>query len=148
MTISQDWNTAWEWFYSNADENEDPVTEAVADGKATNYYLWWIGLIVIYVLYYLMMVVGKPKVICSGNRLKEAIIEYCPILFECYWPTVWAFNNHVMTIVRAKCQRCPVIQYDRCSILINASHYRSNNYMSRLLCKVTYNLVRCIGYEI
>ena len=121
MTIPQDLNTVWEWFpfYSSANENEDAVT----DGKATNYYLWWIALIVIYVLYYLMMVVGKPKVMCSGNRLKEAVIEYCPILFECYWPTVWAFNNHLMTIVRAKCQRIPDIQYDRCSVLTKCIAY-------------------------
>ena len=60
-----------------------------------------------------MMVVAKPKVICSGKRLKEAIVEYCPIFFECYWPTVWAFNNHLMTIIRARWQRFPEIQYER-----------------------------------
>ena len=120
MTIPESDTTCWSWlpFYSGTDEDDASLT----DGKAANYGLWWIGLLVIYITYYLMMVVAKPKVICSGKRLKEAIVEYCPILFECYWPTVWAFNNHLMTIIRARWQRSPEIQYER--------YLFCNNYVS------------------
>ena len=111
MTIPQESEAAWFWplFYWDADEKDNALT----DGKAANYGLWWIGLIVIYILYYLMIVVAKPKVICSGKRLKEAIVEYCPIFFEYYWPTVWAFNNHLITLITAKCQHAPHIEYRR-----------------------------------
>jgi len=111
MTIPQESETTWSWFlfYSGTDEEEPALT----DRKATNYGLWWIALIVGYIFYYLMMVVAKPKVICSGKRLKEAIVEHCPIFFECYWPPVWAFNNHLMTILRARFQRSPEVKYKR-----------------------------------
>ena len=119
MTIPES-DTTWSWlpFYSGTDEDDAGSDDAsLTDGKAANYGLWWIGLLVIYITYYLMMVVAKPKVICSGKRLKEAIVEYCPILFECYWPTVWAFNNHLMTIIRARWQRSPEIQYERYTLI-------------------------------
>ena len=115
MTIPQESDSSWSWlpFYSCTEEGTDANDVALTDGKAANYGLWWIGLILIYISYYLMMVVAKPKVVCSGKRLKEAIVECCPIFFECYWPTVWAFNNHLMTIIRARWQRFPEIQYER-----------------------------------
>ena len=76
-------------------------------------FVWWSGLPAVYVIYYLTAVVRKPKVICGDKRLRKAIREHCPIFFEPYWPPLWAFNNHVMTILRAKLQRNPTTHYKR-----------------------------------
>lgn len=121
MTIPQDSESTWLWpLYSSHGTNENDAT--LANGKSANYGLWWIVLIVGYLIYYLMIVVAKPKVICGGKRLKDAIVEHCPIFFECYWPSPWAFNSHLMTILRARWQRCPEVHYERCvfrSLLIH-----------------------------
>ena len=112
MTIPES-ETGWPWellYWTTGNEDTD-----LTDEKAAAYGLWWIGLITIYIIYYLMMVVAKPKVVCSGKRLNAAIVEHCPIFFECYWPPMWAFNNHLMTIIRARLQGFPEIPYERCA---------------------------------
>ena len=117
MTIpAQETETVWSWlpFYpAGAEENDTALADGIRDGNTANYGLWWIGLIVIYIIYYLMIVVAKPKVICNGKKLKEAIVEHCPIFFECYWPPVWLFNNHLMTVLRARLQCYPEVDYER-----------------------------------
>ena len=65
-----------------------------------------------YLTYYLGWVAGKPKVIGSG-QLKEKLLRACPILSECYWPTIWGFQCHVSTVVRFLLQKDPDIQYKR-----------------------------------
>ena len=111
MTIPQEPESTWLWELLNfATYDEDT---ALTDEKAATYGLWWIGLIIIYIIYYLMIVVAKPKVVCSGKKLKAAIADHCPIFFECYWPPLWAFNNHIMTILRARFQSFPKTPYER-----------------------------------
>ena len=101
---------AWSWpqFYFS-----DSPDDSLKDGKGANYWLWWIGIGIAYITYYLTMVVAKPKVICSGKALKEIIVEHCPIFYECYWPVVWAFNSHIMTVIRARIQYSPKVEYQR-----------------------------------
>ena len=77
------------------------------------WFAWCSGLSAIYLVYYLTAVVARPTVVCSGKRLRAAVVEHCPIFFELYWPSVWACNNHLMTIIRSKLQQSPRIQYKR-----------------------------------
>lgn len=65
-----------------------------------------------YFIYYLGWVAGKPKVVGSG-LLKEKIMKHCPILSECYWPTIWGFQCHLSTVMRFLLQKPPEIQYRR-----------------------------------
>lgn len=115
----QDSVFSWPWsaycFTSSLSDGsvDEIVEDQVEDGKGVNYWLCWIGLVIVYFTYYLTMVVAKPKVICSGKTLKEIIVEHCPIFYECYWPIVWAFNSHIMTVIRARIQYSPVVKYKR-----------------------------------
>lgn len=80
------------------------------------WFAWCSGLSTIYITYYLTMAVRKPKVICRDEKLRETMAERCPIFFESYWPPIWAFNKHLMTILRAKFQYSPQIEYKRYAI--------------------------------
>jgi len=101
---------AWYWQHFNF---IDSPGDSLKDGKCASYWLWWMGIGIAYITYYLTMVVAKPKVICSGKALKEIIAEHCPIFYECYWPVVWAFNSHFMTVIRSRIQYNPKIEYQR-----------------------------------
>lgn len=63
-------------------------------------------------IYYLCCVAGKPRVVGTG-QLKEKLLRSCPILSECYWPTMWGFNCHVSTVGRFLLQKKIDIQYRR-----------------------------------
>ena len=73
----------------------------------------------LFTLYYLLRVVNMPRVIGGGTKLRKHILSYCPILSQYYYPTPWAFNRHLSTIVRALLQRCPQVSYDRLIIIIS-----------------------------
>ncbi|XP_064382894.1 phospholipase ABHD3-like isoform X2 [Halichondria panicea] len=68
-----------------------------------------------YILYYLSCVVNKPKLVGGEKGLQQYLIKHCPVLTERYWPKIWAFQCHFMTILRAAFQKCPnsVVKYNR-----------------------------------
>lgn len=68
--------------------------------------------LLLYVCYYLGWVAGKPRVVGTG-KLRDKLLKNCPILSQCYWPTIWAFNRHLSTGVRFFLQRPPKIHYRR-----------------------------------
>ena len=73
-----------------------------------------VALLSAFVVYYLLAVVKKPKVAGGNGRLRELYQQHCPSLWESYWPTFWALNAHVSSIVRAFIQRPPpFISYER-----------------------------------
>jgi len=111
--ISNEPDSALVWPWLQINFSCYPPDDSLEGGKCANYWLWWIGIGILYIAYYLTMVVAKPKVICSGKMLKEIIAEHCPIFYECYWPVVWAFNSHFMTVIRSRIQYSPKIEYQR-----------------------------------
>ena len=66
-----------------------------------------VGLLVLYAIYYYVFVVGPPRVVCCDAGKLRALRTHCPALFESYWPTVWAPQAHVQTILRVLTQRPP-----------------------------------------
>lgn len=66
-----------------------------------------VGLWVVYIIYYLVFNVLRPRVVCSDERRLRALRQHCPCLFERYWPTVWALHGHVQSTFRVLIQRAP-----------------------------------------
>ena len=48
-----------------------------------------------------------------SSKLAAVLRRDCPILSESYWPTPWAFNCHLATILRSSLQRDAPVQYKR-----------------------------------
>jgi abhydrolase domain-containing protein 1/3 len=67
----------------------------------------------LYLLYYLVFVVNKPRLYGGGARLMPHLLAHCPSLQQCYWPTLWALNCHVNTLARFVLQKDIDIQYHR-----------------------------------
>ena len=59
-----------------------------------------------YSVFYIFRKVGKPQVFGHGALLTY-LLEKCQYLEQKYWPTWWAFNGHLMTLVRALIQWTP-----------------------------------------
>ena len=60
-------------------------------------------LIVAYIIFYSGWVAAKPKVYGGGvkkKQLREMLLKHCPILSQTYWPTFWAFQCHLTTVLR------------------------------------------------
>ena len=67
----------------------------------------------LYLLYYLVFVVNKPRLYGGGAKLKPHLLAHCPTLQKYYWPTVWALNCHVNTLSRFVLQKDIDIRYSR-----------------------------------
>lgn len=65
------------------------------------------ALLVCYVLYYRKYVAAAPEVICSSQARKRELEEHCPVLFQTFYPTMWAPLAHMQTIGRAILQTYP-----------------------------------------
>ncbi|KAL5493886.1 hypothetical protein EMCRGX_G015121 [Ephydatia muelleri] len=63
------------------------------------------ALFAVYTCHYLLCVVRPPKVVCSDPAKVKWLEENCPVFFQSYWPTAWAPQAHMQTIVRAVVQR-------------------------------------------
>ena len=50
---------------------------------------------------------GVPEVYCCDEGKRKALKDYCPILFEPYYPTIWAPQAHMQSIGRAVVQTFP-----------------------------------------
>jgi len=51
------------------------------------------------VIYYLLVVAKKPKLIYQTTPLNQAIVRATPALSKRYFPTPWLFNTHLQLIV-------------------------------------------------
>jgi abhydrolase domain-containing protein 1/3 len=68
----------------------------------------------LYSLYYLLVVVRKPKIYSHpSSYLADAIKDECPIFTEHYWPPPWAFGCHFTTVLRSAVQNSVPVQYRR-----------------------------------
>ena len=74
--------------------------------------------VVVYFAWYYLLVVAKPRLVGGGTKLRKHILNHCPILSHCYYPTFWAPNCHLTTIGRAKLQKCPGVTYDRYDVRV------------------------------
>ena len=74
--------------------------------------------VVVYFAWYYLLVVAKPRLVGGGTKLRKHILNHCPILSHCYYPTFWAPNCHLTTIGRAKLQKCPGVTYDRYGVRV------------------------------
>ena len=80
----------------------------VLDGYRT------LGLIlVLYLGYYLLFVVSKPRVVGGGKDFRNLVLAHCPSLSRRYWPTPWAFYFHLCTVLRFVLQKKPPVAYKR-----------------------------------
>lgn len=70
-------------------------------------WLIWSVLLFCYVIYYRKYAVGYPKLVCCDTGRKRALQEHCPILFQRYFPPMWAIQAHVQTVGRALLQTHP-----------------------------------------
>ena len=68
-----------------------------------------------YFIWYRICAVRKPNLHCREGPLRRFLIKHCPILTERYWPTWWAVNCHMCTILRSVLQKkpSPDTKYDR-----------------------------------
>ena len=64
-------------------------------------------LLLLYLAYYRVFAVRRPRVACASADLLAALKTHCPVLFEEFWPTVWAPQAHMQTIVRVAIQTFP-----------------------------------------
>ena len=63
--------------------------------------------LVFYLVYYREKVVAKPRVVCSDPDKLKVLRRECPALLEEFWPTVWAPQAHMQTIIRVAIQTFP-----------------------------------------
>ena len=67
-----------------------------------------------YFIWYRISAVRKPRIHCKEGPLRTFITENCNILHHNYWPTWWAVNCHLCTVLRSLIQRCHKgVLYDR-----------------------------------
>lgn len=73
----------------------------------------FLALLAAYACYYLVSVVHCPKVVCSDPAKVSWLKEHCPVFFERYWPTVWAPQAHMQTILRTIVQKRHAVKLQR-----------------------------------
>ena len=64
-------------------------------------------LLTLYYVYYRVCVVSVPRVVCTDERKLAALKKHCPVFFEEFWPTFWAPQAHMQTIIRVAVQTFP-----------------------------------------
>ena len=70
-------------------------------------------LLALYLGYYMLFVVSKPRVVGGGTEFRNLVLTHCPSLSRPYWPTPWAFNLHMCTVFRFLMQKTPPVTYRR-----------------------------------
>ena len=72
-----------------------------------------LALLAVYACHYLLTVVHTPKVVCSDPARVSWLKDHCPVFFEAYWPTAWAPQAHMQTILRAVVQKLYALKLHR-----------------------------------
>ena len=73
----------------------------------TLFLLSLITFLIAYYFYYRIYVVSVPKVICADETRLKALKKHCPVFFEEFWPTIWAPQAHMQTVIRVAIQTFP-----------------------------------------
>ncbi|KAM6283210.1 phospholipase ABHD3 isoform 3-T3 [Porphyrio hochstetteri] len=54
---------------------------------------------------------SKPQLVASNNRFCRFLEEYCPVVTETYYPTIWCWEGRVQTLLRPFITSRPQVQY-------------------------------------
>ena len=73
----------------------------------------FVAFFVIYVSYYFIYVVQKPQLVCKQGPFREFVEKNCILLKEAYRPTIWCFNSHLQTVIRAVLRSRPAVPFRR-----------------------------------
>lgn len=76
-------------------------------------------LLTCYVIYYRRYVVCRPELVCCDPERRRTLEENCPALFQDFYPTIWAPQGHMQTLIRAVCQSFPKHKRRRCVKLMS-----------------------------
>ena len=72
-----------------------------------------LALLALYVCHYVLSVVRAPRVVCSDPARVKWLKEHCPAFFEVYWPTPWAPQAHLQTVLRTVVQKLHPLKLPR-----------------------------------
>ncbi|POI23712.1 hypothetical protein CIB84_012540 [Bambusicola thoracicus] len=53
----------------------------------------------------------KPQLVSSNERFCRFLEEYCPVVTETYYPTIWCWEGRVQTLLRPFITSRPQVQY-------------------------------------
>ncbi|NXB47237.1 ABHD3 Phospholipase, partial [Leucopsar rothschildi] len=53
----------------------------------------------------------KPQLVASNDRFCRFLEEYCPVVTETYYPTIWCWEGRVQTLLRPFITSRPQVQY-------------------------------------
>ena len=81
-----------------------------------SFFLCFIALV--YLLYYLKVVVHKPRVMSSSSDLRELLVKECPTLNRKYWPLLWGPQAHMQTVLRVLLQSYPRVKSRRWGVWV------------------------------
>eukprot|EP00075_Anas_platyrhynchos_P018510 XP_027307763.1 phospholipase ABHD3 isoform X1 [Anas platyrhynchos] len=70
-----------------------------------------LGFGVAYACYYLSSIAKKPQLVASNKRFCRFLEEYCPVVTETYYPTIWCWEGRVQTLLRPFITSRPQVQY-------------------------------------
>ncbi|XP_063182760.1 phospholipase ABHD3 isoform X5 [Chroicocephalus ridibundus] len=70
-----------------------------------------LGFGVAYACYYLSSIAKKPQLVASNDRFCRFLEEYCPVVTETYYPTIWCWEGRVQTLLRPFITARPQVQY-------------------------------------
>ncbi|XP_065063657.1 phospholipase ABHD3-like [Rhopilema esculentum] len=63
-----------------------------------DWQIFCLGLSFVYMFYYLLFVVRRPRLICRDGKFRRKLKQHMLIMNEYYWPTFWCFSSHMMTV--------------------------------------------------
>ncbi|XP_065483379.1 phospholipase ABHD3 isoform X4 [Caloenas nicobarica] len=70
-----------------------------------------LGFGVAYACYYLSSIAKKPQLVASNDRFCRFLEEYCPVVTETYYPTIWCWEGRMQTLLRPFITSRPKVQY-------------------------------------
>ncbi|XP_077208755.1 phospholipase ABHD3 isoform X1 [Paroedura picta] len=64
-----------------------------------------------YACYYLSSVAKKPELVTGSKNFRCFLQDYCPVVTETYYPTVWCWESRLQTLLRPLITSRPYVQY-------------------------------------
>ncbi|XP_061452751.1 phospholipase ABHD3 [Rhineura floridana] len=64
-----------------------------------------------YACYYLSSIAKKPQLVTGSESFSCFLQDYCPVVTETYYPTVWCWEGRVQTLLRPFITSRPYVQY-------------------------------------
>ncbi|NXD64413.1 ABHD3 Phospholipase, partial [Eolophus roseicapillus] len=70
-----------------------------------------LGFGVAYACYYLSSIAKKPQLVATNDSFCRFLEEYCPVVTETYYPTIWCWEGRMQTLLRPFITSRPLVQY-------------------------------------